>query len=87
MVLLDVSVLATNPFLFQRMPIDVQRDLAALQMLICAPYVLAVSNQLPVQNAAELAADAKANPGKLNAANSGTGTLTHIVALSLAAHW
>ncbi|WP_270934840.1 Bug family tripartite tricarboxylate transporter substrate binding protein [Falsiroseomonas oryzae] len=87
MVLLDVSVLATNPFLFQRMPFDVQRDLAPVQMVIFAPYILAVNNQLPVQNAQELAAYAKANPGRLNAANSGTGTLTHIVALSLAAHW
>jgi tripartite-type tricarboxylate transporter receptor subunit TctC len=69
------------------MPFDVQRDLAAVQMVIFAPYILAVNNQLPVQNAAELAAYVKANPGKLNAANSGTGTLTHIVALSLASHW
>jgi len=87
MVLLDVSVLATNPFLFARMPFDVERDLAAVQMVIFAPYILAVNNNLAVQNAAELAAYAKANPGRLNAANSGTGTLTHLVALSLASHW
>jgi tripartite-type tricarboxylate transporter receptor subunit TctC len=87
MLLLDVSVLATNPFLFQRMPFDTERDLAPVQMLIYAPYILAVNNQLPVQNAAELVEYAKRNPGRLNAANSGTGTLTHIVALSLAAAW
>jgi tripartite-type tricarboxylate transporter receptor subunit TctC len=87
MVLLDVSVLATNPFLFARMPFDVNRDLAPVQMVIFAPYILAVNNNLPVQTAAELAAYVKANPGRLNAANSGTGTLTHLVALSLAAHW
>ncbi len=87
MVLLDVSVLATNPFLFARMPFDVDRELAPVQMVIFAPYILAVNNNLPVQNAAELAAYAKANPGRLNAANSGTGTLTHLVALSLASHW
>jgi tripartite-type tricarboxylate transporter receptor subunit TctC len=87
MLLLDVSVLATNPFLFARMPFDTERDLAPVQMVIYAPYILAVNNQLPVQNAAELVAYAKANPGKLNAANSGTGTLTHIVALSLGAAW
>ena len=87
MLVLDVSVLATNRFLFQRMPFDSDRDLAPVQMLIYAPYILAVNNQLPVRNAAELAANANANPGKLNAANSGTGTLTHIVSLSLAAHW
>ena len=87
MLLLDVSVLATNPVLFPRMPFDVQRDLAPVQMVIYAPYILAVNNQLPVQNAAELVAYAKANPGKINAANSGTGTLTHIVSLSLASAW
>ena len=87
MLLLDVSVLATNPFLFARMPFDPERDLAPVQMVIYAPYILAVNNQHPVQNAAELVAYAKANPGKLNAANSGTGTLTHIVTLSLASSW
>jgi tripartite-type tricarboxylate transporter receptor subunit TctC len=87
MVLLDISVLATNPFLFARLPFDVERDLAPVQMVVFAPYILAVNNALPVQNAQELAAYAKANPGKLNAANSGTGTLTHLVALALAAHW
>ncbi len=87
MLLLDVSVLATNPFLFPRMPFDAAKDLAPVQMVIYAPYILAVNNQLPVQDAAGLVAYAKANPGKLNAANSGTGTLTHIVSLSLAASW
>jgi tripartite-type tricarboxylate transporter receptor subunit TctC len=87
MLLLDVSVLATNPFLFTRMPFDAERDLAPVQMVIYAPYIMAVNNQLPVQDAAGLVDYAKRNPGKLNAANSGTGTLTHIVALSLASHW
>lgn len=87
MVLLDISALATNPWLFARMPFDPLKDLAPVQMVVFAPYILAVNSALPVHNAAELAAYAKANPGRLNAANSGTGTLTHLVALSLARHW
>jgi tripartite-type tricarboxylate transporter receptor subunit TctC len=87
MLLLDVSVLATNPALFARLPFDVERDLAPVQMVIYAPYILAVSNRLPVQDAAGLVAHAKANPGKLNAANSGTGTLSHLTAVALAAGW
>jgi tripartite-type tricarboxylate transporter receptor subunit TctC len=87
MLILDVSVLETFPSLFSRMPFDVERDLAPVQMLIYAPYILAVSNRLPVQDAAGLAAHVKANPGKVSAANAGAGTLTHIVALSLASHW
>jgi tripartite-type tricarboxylate transporter receptor subunit TctC len=87
MLLLDTSVLATNPFLFARLPFDVERDLAPVQMVIYAPYILAVSNRLPVKDAAGLVAHAKANRGGLNAANSGAGTLSHIVPLSLASAW
>ncbi len=85
--LLDISVLATNPSLYARMPFDVERELAAVQTLIFAPYLLVVNNALPVQDAAGLVAWVKANPGRLNVANAGIGTLSHIVGLSLAAHW
>lgn len=87
LLLLYVSVLATSPGLFARLPFDVERDSMPVQLVIYAPCILEVSNALPVQDAAGLVAYARANPGKLNAANSGTGTLTHIVALSLAAAW
>jgi tripartite-type tricarboxylate transporter receptor subunit TctC len=87
LLLLDVSALATNPLLYARMPFDTARDLAPVQMLIYAPYILAVNNQLPVQDAAGLAAWVRANPGRLNFAHSGIGTLTHIVGLSLASAW
>jgi tripartite-type tricarboxylate transporter receptor subunit TctC len=87
MLLLDVSALATNPFLYARMPFDSERDLAPVQMVIYAPYIMAVNNNLPVQTAQELAAWVRANPGRLNFAHSGIGTLTHIVGLSLASHW
>ena len=87
MLLLDVSVLATNPFLFARLPFDVEKDLATVTMLIYAPYILAARNALAVQDAAGLAAYVKANPGKLNFANAGAGTLTHLVSVALAAAW
>ncbi len=87
LLLLDVSALATNPFLYSRMPFDTERDLAPVQMVIYAPYIMAVNNNLPVQTAPELAAWVRANPGRLNFAHSGIGTLTHIVGLSLASHW
>lgn len=87
MLLLDVSALATNPFLYTRMPFDTARDLAPVQMVIYAPYIMAVNNQLPVQDAAGLVDWVKRNPGRLNFAHSGIGTLTHIVGLSLSSAW
>jgi tripartite-type tricarboxylate transporter receptor subunit TctC len=87
MLLLDISALATNPFLYARMPFDTERDLAPVQMIVYAPYVMAVNSQLPVQDAAGLVEWVRRNPGRLNFAHSGIGTLTHIVGLSLASHW
>ena len=87
MLLLDVSVLATNPFLFSRLPFDVEKDLATVTMLIYAPYIIAARNGLPVRDAAGLAAYVKANPGKLNFGNAGAGTLTHLVSVALATSW
>ena len=41
------------------------------------PYLLVVSNDLPVKNVAELMAYAKANPGKVNYGTPGLGTSVH----------
>jgi len=87
MLLMDVSTLAINPALFPKLPFDVEKDLAPATMLIYAPYILAVKNALPVRTAAELNSYAKANPGTLNAANSGTGTASHLALLALAEQW
>jgi tripartite-type tricarboxylate transporter receptor subunit TctC len=85
--LLDLSVLAINPSLFPKIPFDAKKDLAPVSMVIYAPYILAVKNALAVNSAAELQAYAKAHPGDLNAANSGTGTASHLVQVALAEQW
>lgn len=85
--LIDAGILATAPSLFSRLPFDVRRDLAPVTMLIYAPYILAVHPSLPVRNAAELAAFARANPQRVNVAHSGIGAANHLTALLLAQHW
>ncbi len=87
MLLMDVSSLATNPSFFPRLAFDSQKDLAPVSMVIYAPYIMAVNNALPVQDAAAFQAYAKQNPGKLNAGNAGTGTLSHLTLIALAAAW
>jgi len=42
------------------------------------PSVLVITNSLPVKNVPELIAYAKAHPGQLNFASSGTGALIHL---------
>jgi tripartite-type tricarboxylate transporter receptor subunit TctC len=43
------------------------------------PFVLVVNPALPVKNIAEYVAYAKANPGKINIASSGNGSVNHLL--------
>ena len=62
----------------QKLPYDAIRDFAAITHVANVPNVLVVSPKLPVANLKELIAYAKANPGKLNFASSGIGTIVHL---------
>ncbi|MCJ8141918.1 tripartite tricarboxylate transporter substrate binding protein [Ancylobacter sp. A5.8] len=84
LLLADIGTLALAPTVFPDLTFNVQNDLAPVGMVMFAPYVLAVHPSVPAKNVAELVAYAKANPGKLAAANSGIGGLNHITAIALA---
>ena len=51
------------------------------------PNVLVVNPSLPVNDVQELIAYAKANPGKLNFASSGSGTSIHLVGRTVQDRW
>ena len=69
--------LATGP-LINKVPYDVQKDLAPVIITSSQPNVLAVNANLPVHTVPELVAWAKANPGKLNFASVGNGSSSHL---------
>ena len=56
-------------------------DFTPLMRLTVSPLVLAVNPKLPAKTTAELAAYAKAHPGKLNYSSSGIGGSPHMGAL------
>jgi tripartite-type tricarboxylate transporter receptor subunit TctC len=58
--------------------VDPIKDLAPVANLIVAPQVIVVRPDLPVKTFPDLVAYAKANPGKLNYASSGNGSLQHV---------
>ena len=64
--------------LLQKLPYDVQKDLAPVIITSSQPNVLAVNAELPVHSVQELVAYAKANPGKLNYASVGNGSSSHL---------
>ncbi len=59
------------------------KDLQAVANVLSAPQVVVVRAGLPVKNMTELVAYAKANPGKLNYASSGNGSLQHVTGAML----
>jgi tripartite-type tricarboxylate transporter receptor subunit TctC len=67
-----------NPHLFKQAGWDPIKDFAPVAMLTRAPQVIAARPTLPASNLKELVAYAKANPGKLNYASSGNGSIQHI---------
>jgi tripartite-type tricarboxylate transporter receptor subunit TctC len=70
--------LTVNPSLYKSNPVDVQKDLAPVALLVSAQYVLVVNPKVNVSTVAELVAKAKADPGKLNYASGGKGTPLHL---------
>ena len=77
--LLYNNTLWTGPVL-QKAPYDPIRDLAPVTTATVGPNILVVNNALPVKSVADLVALAKAKPGALNYASSGTGATNHLAA-------
>ncbi len=67
-----------NPSMFDKLAWDPVRDFAPVAMLVVSPHVVAVHPSVPVNTLKELVDYARANPGKLNYATSGNGSVPHV---------
>lgn len=67
-----------NTWLYKKTGYDLKSSFAPIGFLQEGPIMLVVHPSLPVSSVAELIAYAKARPGKLNFASSGTGNSTHM---------
>jgi len=72
------GVIATTPAFRTNLPYDPIRDIAPVTLLYKRPTILLVHPSLPVKNAAEYIAYAKARPGELNYGTVGAGGSPHI---------
>ena len=73
------SVQTINPFLYRKAGFDPVKDFDPVMVVGVAPYMLAVNNSVPAKNLRELVALAKTQPGKLNFASAGNGTVNHML--------
>jgi tripartite-type tricarboxylate transporter receptor subunit TctC len=74
------GLLATNQSLFRKINFDGEKDFSPISLIGSQPNILVVNPKLGIGTMGELVAYAKANPGKLNYANSGFGTAAHLAA-------
>jgi tripartite-type tricarboxylate transporter receptor subunit TctC len=69
--------------LYARMPYDSQKDLAPIVLLATAPQVIVTGMGTPYKTLAEVITAAQAQPGKLNFASPGNGTVAHLTSVML----
>ncbi len=73
-------------FLFRNLAFDVLKDFVPISLAVSAPSYVAVNASVPVNSLQELIDYAKRNPGKLEYASSGAGSVFHLAGESLKLH-
>ena len=68
----------TSGMLYERLPFDFMADIAPIASINLLPQVMVVNQNFPAATVPEFIAHAKANPGKINMASTGSGNLSHL---------
>jgi tripartite-type tricarboxylate transporter receptor subunit TctC len=76
--LLTTGSYTINHSLYAKLPYDLLRDFAPVSLLASIQFLLVVNPSLPAKSVDELLQLARARPGQLNCASSGTGTTAHL---------
>jgi tripartite-type tricarboxylate transporter receptor subunit TctC len=76
--LLITATNAVNATLYDKLNYNFVRDIAPVASGLSQPLVLVANPSVPAKTVLEFIAYAKANPGKLNFASGGNGTILHV---------
>lgn len=76
--LINVSALVINPFLYTKLPHDPLKDFTPITGVASTPLQLIVSADLPVQSVSDLVRYVKARPSGCSFASSSNGTPSHL---------
>ena len=68
----------TSSMLYERLPFDFMSDVLPIASISLLPQVMVVNHNFPAKTIPEFIAHAKANPGKINMASTGSGNLSHL---------
>ncbi|MEJ5990125.1 tripartite tricarboxylate transporter substrate binding protein [Ramlibacter sp. PS3R-8] len=81
----DVTTHAINATLYPKLPYDTLRDFTPIALVASTPLMLVVHPSSPARNVRDLAAQSKAEPGKMAYGSSGNGTIIHLASEMLKA--
>jgi tripartite-type tricarboxylate transporter receptor subunit TctC len=73
-----IGTLAVNPFMFEKLPFDTNKDFAAVSLLAKVPNIFVVHADVPAKDLREFVALAKAQPGRLYYGSAGNGSAGHL---------
>jgi tripartite-type tricarboxylate transporter receptor subunit TctC len=79
----NVGTIAINVSVFPKLEVNPQKDFIAVSQVVDVPSVFVAHPSFPPNSVPELIAYAKANPGKVNYASPGSGSLDRLATESL----
>ena len=78
LILGHIGTLAVNPYIFDKLPYDANKDFKPVSLLAKVPSLYVVHPDVPARNLREFIAYAKKNPAKLSYGSAGNGSAGHL---------
>lgn len=76
--LINSGAFAVAPYMYTKLPYNIQKDFVDISALVAMPNVLVVPPGSKMKSLRDFIAEAKAQPGKINFAYAGVGSGTHL---------
>lgn len=73
-----IGTLAVNPYMFDKLPYDPNKDFKPVSLLAKVPSLYVVHPDVPAKNLREFVALVKAKPGTMNYGSAGNGSAGHL---------
>lgn len=78
LILGHIGTLAVNPFIYDKLPFDTNRDFKPVTLLAKVPSLYVVHPDVPARNLKEFVALVRSKPGQLNYGSAGNGSAGHL---------
>lgn len=78
LILGHIGTLAVNPFIYDKLPFDTNRDFKPVTLLAKVPSLYVVHPDVPAKDLREFVALARSKPGRLNYGSAGNGSAGHL---------